>query len=222
MKKKVIYLATEPVESLITFVRARKVILDTDLARIYGVQTKALNQAVKRNADRFPADFVFQLTEEEAREVARLRSQVVTLNESESPENAQTLGTEVDAPNWSQFVTSSRKHRGLSYRPYAFTEHGAIMAATVLNSPQAVQMSVFVVRAFVKMREVLAQNRALADKLAGLEAKLASRIDGHEKVIVLILRELRELMNPPAQPEPPRKRIGFQVRERRARYGVKA
>ena len=83
-------------------------------------------------------------------------------------------------------------------------------------------MSVFVVRAFVKMREVLTQNQALADKLAGLEAKLASRIDGHEKVIVLILRGLRELMNPPSQPEPLRKQIGFHVKERRARYGVKA
>ena len=208
MKKKGTYLPTEPVESLITFVRGQKAILDTDLARIYGVETRVLNQAVKRNAERFPADFVFQLTEQEAREVAASRSQPVD--------------RAIDAPNSSQIVMSSRKHRGLSYRPYAFTEHGAIMAATVLNSPQAVQMSVFVVRAFVKMREVLAQNRALADKLAGLEAKLASRIDGHEKVIVLILRELRELMNPPAQPEPPRRPIGFQMRERRARYGVKA
>jgi hypothetical protein len=109
----------------------------------------------------------------------------------------------------------------VSYLPYAFTEHGAIMAASVLNSPQAVRMSVFVVRAFVKMREVLAQNQTLADKLAGLEAKLASRIDGHEKVIILILRELRELMNPPPQPTTPREKIGFSVKERGARYRVR-
>jgi phage regulator Rha-like protein len=194
MKQKVTYLPTDPVESLITFVRGQKVILDSDLAGIYGVSTKVLNQAVRRNIERFPADFMFQLKQDEADAARRLRSQFVTLKRGQ--------------------------HR--KYLPYAFTEHGAIMAATVLNSPQAVQMSVFVVRAFVKMREVLAQNQALADKLAGLEAKLASRIDGHEKVIVLILRELRELMNPAPQPEPPRKQIGFQVRERRARYGVRA
>jgi L-lactate utilization protein LutC len=219
MKRKITYLPTEPVESLITFVRGQKVILDSDLARIYSVQTKALNQAMKRNAERFPADFVFQLTEQERREVAASRSQNAALEQSS--ESAQPVGIEVHAPNWSQFVTSSRKHRGVSYLPYAFTEHGAIMAASVLNSPQAVRMSVFVVRAFVKMREVLAQNQTLADKLAGLEAKLASRIDGHEKVIILILRELRELMNPPPQPTTPREKIGFSVKERGARYRVR-
>ncbi|MCG3149562.1 MAG: hypothetical protein PCFJNLEI_03026 [Verrucomicrobiae bacterium] len=137
---------------------------------------------------------MFQLTQEEADTWQRLRSQIVIL----------------------------KRGGHFKYLPYSFTEHGAIMAATVLNSPQAVQMSVFVVRAFVKMREVLAQNQALADKLASLDAKLASRIDGHEKVIVLILRELRELMSPAPQPEPPRKQIGFQVKERAARYGVRA
>jgi hypothetical protein len=168
------------------------VILDSDLARIYGVTTTRLNQQVKRNQERFPEDFVFQLAKPEY-------------------ENLML-----------QIATSSSGYGGRRKVPFAFTEHGAIMAATVLHSPQAVQMSLFVVRAFVKMREVLAQNQALAEKLAGLEAKLASRIDGHEKVILLILRELRELMNPAPQPEPSRKQIGFQVRERRARYGVKA
>jgi hypothetical protein len=167
------------------------VILDSDLARIYGVTTARLNQQVKRNQERFPEDFVFQLTK---------------------PEHEDLM---------LQIATSSSGYGGRRKLPFAFTEHGAIMAATVLNSPQAVQMSVFVVRAFVKMREVLAQNQALANKLAALEAKLASRIDGHEKVIVLILRELRELMNPAPQAEPARKQIGFHVKERRTRYGVK-
>lgn len=191
MMKKVTYLRSEPVERVIMLIRGQRVILDADLAGIYGVTTKRLNEAVKRNRERFPTDFVFHLSEIEKQELVA---------------NCDHLGKLKFSP----------------VLPYAFTEHGAIMAATVLSSPQAVQMSVFVVRAFVKMREVLAQNQGLADKLAGLEAKLASRIDGHEKVIVLILRELRELMNPPAQPEPPRKRIGFYVKERRARYGVRA
>ena len=222
MKKKTTYLPPEPVESLIVPVRRQRVILDTDLARIYGVPTKALNQAVKRNAGRFPADFVFQLTEKEAREVAAMRSQIVTLNDKQSSENAQPVGVVADAPNRSQIVTGSHKHRDPRFRPFAFTEHGAIMAATVLNSPQAVQMSLFVVRAFVKMREVLTHNKALADKLAELERKLTSRVDVHERAIVVILRELRELMNPQPRPEPARKPIGFGVRERGSRYGVKA
>ena len=191
MKKKITYLPAEPVEKLILIIRGQKVILDADLARIYGGSTKVLNQAVKRNADRFPPDFVFQLTKAEKTEVVTICDHLQKLKFS-------------------------------PVFPYAFTEHGAIMAASVLNSPQAVQMSVFVVRAFVKMREVLAQNRVLADKLAELEAKLTSRLDSHEKAIVLILRELRELMNPSPQPVNLRDKIGFSVRERRARYGVKA
>lgn len=191
MKNNLTYLPVEPVERLILIIRGRKVILDADLARIYGVSTKVLNQAVKRNADRFPADFVIQLTEAEKTEVVTICDHLQKLKFS-------------------------------PVLPYAFTEHGAIMAATVLSSPQAIQMSVFVVRAFVKMREVLAHNKVLADKLAELEAKLTSRLDCHEKAIVLILRELRELMSPAPRPEPPRRQIGFGVRERRARYGVKA
>jgi hypothetical protein len=191
MKTKTTYLAAEPIEGLIAFIRGQRVILDADLARVYGVSTRVLNQAVRRNLQRFPVDFVFQLAQEEADTWQRLRSQIVIL----------------------------KRGGHFKYLPYAFTEHGAIMAATVLNSPQAVQMSVFVVRAFVKMREVLTQNQALADKFDGLEAKLASRIDGHEKVTVLILREL---INPAPPPEPPRKQTGFHVKERAARYGVKA
>jgi phage regulator Rha-like protein len=156
-----------------------------DLAAIYGASTSRLNQQVKRNADRFPDDFVFQLT---AEEFASLMLQIAT----------------------------SKKGRGGRRKlPLAFTEHGAIMAASVLNSPRAVQMSVFVVRAFVKMREVLAQNGQLAEKLAELERRLTERLDVHEKAIVHILGEIKKLMEPlPPQSEPKRPEIGFHVRDK--------
>jgi phage regulator Rha-like protein len=153
MRSKTSIIPQQSVEQLIRIIRGRRVILDSDLALVYGVPTKQLNQAVKRNPDRFPDDFAFQLVNQE---VAILRSQIAT----------------------------SSSHGGRRYLPFAFTEHGAIMAASVLNSPRAVQMSVFVVRAFVKMREVLAQNVQLAEKLAELERKLTSRLDVHEKAIV--------------------------------------
>lgn len=171
----------------IVAVRNQKVILDSDLARIYGVSTKALNQAVKRNRNKFPRDFMFQLTQQEAVSIAYSRSQSVTLKQGQN----------------------------IKYLPYAFTEHGAVMAATVLNSPRAVQISVFVVRAFVRMRAVLTDNRELARKLAALEKELQARLDVHESAIVDILRRIMDLVDPPALPEPPKKPIGFTARERR-------
>lgn len=191
MKSKPASLKIVPVEELIRFVRGQRVILDADLAQIYAVPTKQLNQAVKRNLDRFPADFAFQL---DPQEIEGLRSQIATSD----PREETTIR--------SQIVTASK--RNIRFRPIAFTEHGAIMAANVLNSPRAVQMSVFVVRAFVKMREVLAHNKELAAKLAELERTLTARLDDHEKAIVHILDEIKKLMEPP--PEPKRKRqIGF-------------
>jgi phage regulator Rha-like protein len=183
MKTRNANLEIEPVESLIRLIRGQRVILDSDLARVYGLPTKRLNQAVKRNPDRFPADFAFQLANQE---VAILRS---------------------------QFVTSS-PYGGRRYLPFAFTEHGAIMAANVLNNPRAVQMSVFVVRAFVKMRQVLAENGRLAEKLAELERRLTDRLDVHEEAIIHILNEIKKLMEPlPPQPEPKRGQIGFHVHD---------
>ncbi|MGA2557578.1 MAG: ORF6N domain-containing protein [Verrucomicrobiota bacterium] len=184
MKTKTSVISRQPVEDLICTIRGQRIILDSDLARVYGVPTKRLNQAVKRNSDRFPADFAFQLAKQEA---AILRS---------------------------QFVTSSSSG-GRRYLPWAFTEHGAIMAASVLNSPRAVQMSVFVVRAFVKMRGLLAQNTQLAEKLAELERRLTERLDVHEKAIVHILGEIKKLMEPlpPSQSEPKRREIGFHVHD---------
>jgi hypothetical protein len=183
MKPRHTNLEMEPVESLIHLIRGQRVILDADLARVYGVPTKRLNEVVKRTLERFPSDFAFLL---KPQEVASLRSQIAT----------------------------SKGRGGRRYIPRAFTEFGAIMAANVLNSPRAVQMSVFVVRAFVKMRETLGENRHLAEKLAELERRLTGRLDVHEKAIVHILDEIKKLMEPlPPQPEPKRREIGFHVRD---------
>ncbi|MBI4005128.1 MAG: ORF6N domain-containing protein [Gammaproteobacteria bacterium] len=121
-------------ETRIFFIRGQKVILDADLAALYGVPTKRFNEAFKRNRQRFPDDFAFQLT---AAEFANLKSQIVT-------SKLQPTDNTVDIANWSQFATSSSRHRDAIYRPWAFTEHGAIMAASVLNSPRAVEVNVFV------------------------------------------------------------------------------
>ena len=171
----------EVIAPVIRTIRGQKVILDSDLARIYGVPTKRLNEQVQRNAKRFPSDFLFQLT---ATEVESLRSQIATSN---------TRG-------------------GRRYLPYAFTKNGTVMAANVLNSPAAVRMSVFVVRAFVQMRDLLGGTKDLAKQLADLEKKLTARLDVHESVIVDVLRRVMDILDPPPPPpEPPRRQIGFHV-----------
>jgi hypothetical protein len=183
----------KPIESFIVNLRSQKVILDADLAELYEVPTKRLNEQVKRNADRFPEDFIFQLT---AREWSNLKSQIVT-SSLEVPQKERVV------PNWSQFATSSKRHRGAAYRPTAFTEHGAIMAAMVLNSPEAVAMSVFVVRAFMQMREQLAVNAAILKRLAEIDKTLLE----HDSALRTIWTKLQPLLAPP--PEPPKRRIGF-------------
>ena len=191
----------EVIGGRIVTVRGQKVILDADLAQIYGVPTKALNQAVKRNIEKFPVDFMFELAPQE---LINLKSQFVT---SSSPLNR------------SQTVTGSG-HGGRRKPAFVFTEHGAIMAATVLNSPQAVQMSVFVVRAFVAMRSVLTDTRDLARKLAQLESEVKARLDTQGAAIVDILRRFMDIIDPGETPvdKTPRKRIGFGEKERRAAY----
>lgn len=164
--------------------------LDRDLAKIYGVPTFRFNEAIKRNRYRFPPDFMFQLRREE---FDFLKSEIAM----SKPKNS------------SQIAMSSAKHRGTAYRPYAFTEHGALQAANVLRSKRAVEMSVFVIRAFVKMREALRGTPELARKLATLEKRLTDRLDVHESAIVQVLREVMQILNPPPEPEPPRRRIGF-------------
>jgi hypothetical protein len=203
----------KPIESLILTLHGQKVILDADLAELYGVPAKAFNQAIKRNAERFPADFSFQLT---AAEWANLRSQIATsclevppkqgvpTNSSQNATSSMQLAERQNVlANWSQFVTSSKRHRGAAYRPWAFTEHGAIMAATVLNSPEAVAMSVFVVRAFMQMREQLAANAAILKRLAEIDKTLLE----HDSALRAIWTKLQPLLAPP--PEPPKRRIGF-------------
>jgi len=188
--------------SAIRTIRGVPVITDTDLARAYGVTTKALNQAVKRNRERFPSEFVFRVAPQD---VVSLKSQIMISNE-------------VDMR--SQIVTASDK-RNERFRPHVFTEHGAIMAAMVLNSPRAVQMSVFVVRAFVAMRSLLITQQQLAGKLAELERTLTERLDTHEHAITDIIQQIMRLLSPAqpeSEPERPRPRIGFGVQERRAVY----
>lgn len=187
MSEKDLPVPSENLDRLIYEIRGQKVMLDADLAEVYGVETRVLVQAVKRNFRRFPADFIFQLSEPEW---DSLRSQVVI----------------------------SKGKGGRRYRPYVFTEHGAIMAAMVLNSPQAVHMSVFVVRAFLKMRAALSDNRELARKLAALEKELKERLNVHEAAIVTILQRVMDIIDPPALPEPPKKGIGFHLKEAKARY----
>jgi len=207
MTKRLVRYDAAVVESVIQTIRGQRVILDADLARIYGVLTKRLNEQVRRNVDRFPLDFVFQLAPQE---VANLKSQIAT-------SSLQHTDNQEDGCYRSQFATLKRgQHR--KYTPYAFTEHGAIMAANVLNSPQAIQMSVFVVRAFVRMRQMLAAPHELARQLAALEKKLTARLDGHEFAITEVLQQIMRLLNPPPDPEPPPKQLGFQARERRATF----
>jgi ATP-dependent Clp protease ATP-binding subunit ClpA len=159
--------------------RGHKILLDTTLAELYGVTTKRFNEQVRRNKGRFPADFMFQLTAEEE---ASLRSQNATSK------------------------TISEGRGGRRYLPYAFTEHSAIMAATILNSPCAVEMSVYVVRAFVHLRKLLSSNRELARRFAQLETRLDKKLTEQDRAIGAILSAIRELMHP----TPPKRRpIGF-------------
>ena len=181
----------EAIQTRIFMARGQNVVLDTELAALYGVEIRSLNQQIRRNPSRFPDDFSFVLTAEEWKTAQALRSQNVILKRGE--------------------------HR--KYLPRVFTEHGALMAATVLNSPRAVQMSVFVVRAFVAMREALSNTAALARKLAALEREVKARLDGHDAAIVDVLRRFMEILDPPPLPEPPPKPpIVFGVKEKSVRY----
>jgi len=216
MKKTASQVAPPDIDSLIGSVRGQKVILDADLAKVYNVPTKALNQAVKRNREKFPEDFLFQLTLDEADEVRNSMPQPAS---SQAPSNRSQI---VTGSLRSQTVTSNSGRGGRRYAPYAFTEHGAIMAANVLNSPQATQMSVFVVRAFVKMRAVFSDTRKLTRKLAALETELKSRLDIHESAIVDVLQRIMKILDPPPPPpEPPTPQIGFHVKEDAIPYRIK-
>jgi hypothetical protein len=165
--------AVRRVDSRILYLRDQKIILDVDLAELYGVEVRHLNQQVKRNSKRFPAEFMFQLSN---KDMKTLRS---------------------------QFVISNEGRGGRRYLPHAFTEYGAIMAATVLNSKRAIETSIFVVLAFVRMRQAMTANRDIAAKLAELEG----RLEGHDEDIQSVINAIRELMAPPPRNG---RRIGFQ------------
>lgn len=172
----------EVIAERILLVRGQKVMLDADLAALYEVPTKRLNEQVKRNADRFPADFMFRLT-----------------------------AAETELLNRSQFATGSQKHRDPRFTPLVFTEHGAIMAATVLNSARAVEVSIYVVRAFVQQREFLASHKDLARELRALEMRVTKKFAAHDETIKDIISTLRELMTPP---DPTKRPIGFVIDEK--------
>ena len=165
----------ERIERSILVLRRHKVLLDADLAKLYGVETKVLLQALKRNPDRFPKDFMFQLTDQEFRDLR------------------------------SQFVTSS--WGGRRYAPYVFTEQGVAMLSSVLNSPRAIAVNIEIMRAFVRLREMIASNKELARRLDELEAKIERKLCAHDQAIAGILDAIRALMH---SPEPTKKRqIGF-------------
>ena len=181
MGENVILIPAGRIDQLILLVRGHRVMLDRDLAALYGVETRVLNQAVRRNLDRFPDDFLFSLTRPEVRNI----SQIVTC--------------------------STLKH---ARNVFAFTEQGVAMLSSVLNSPRAVQVNIEIMRAFVRLREVMATNRELAQKLGELERKVA----GHDEEIQTIFEAIRQLITPP---EPPRKEIGFHIKEDGVRYRIK-
>jgi hypothetical protein len=185
----------------IHFLRGQKVMLDFDLAALYGVAAKVLNQAVKRNRDRFPNDFMFRLT---ASETAHLRSQFV-------PSGSQAIENKRIATNRSQFVTGSLKHRERKSRPYAFTEQGVAMLSGVLKSDRAVKVNIAIMRAFVRLRKTLEANHELAQKFSELE----KRVGKHDNEISAIIDAIRQLMAPPTKPA---REIGFHVREKAPRY----
>ncbi len=185
MAQNTVVVPVAEIEQRILTVRGQKVMFDSDLANLYGVTTKRLNEQVRRNGTRFPPDFMFRLTQEEA---AGLRS---------------------------HFATSKVGRGGRRYPPSAFTEHGAIMLASVLNTTRAVEVSVYVVRAFVRLREMMVSNKEVAAKFGDLERKVAR----HDEAIRSPVTAIRQLMESP--PPAPRRRIGFRVEEARPRYRVR-
>ncbi len=182
-------ISQEIVENRILIMRGKKVLLDKDLAMLYGVSTKRLNEQVKRNIKRFPVDFMFKLTAEEVLLLQPVlfgsRSQIATLNEPIEPPIVMKKGTNI------------------KYRPCAFTEQGVAMLSSVLNSERAINVNIVIMRAFVRLGEMLSTHKELANKLFELEHKVGK----HDEDIGLIFEAIRQLMEPP--PEPPKPRIGF-------------
>jgi ORF6N domain len=192
----------KPPNVRILTIRHQKVVLDSDLAAVYGVPTRRLNEQFRRNRKRFPEDFAFQLT---AEEFAALTPQIATLDEGRSSRelirSQSATGSSRSQPMRSQIATASR--RNIRYRPWVFTEHGALQAANVLRSDRAIAMSVYVIRAFIEQREKLAANAAILKRLAEIDKTLLE----HDTVLRDIYQKLLPLLAPP--PEPTRRQIGF-------------
>ena len=181
-------LKAESIAELVYLVRGEKVLLDADLAGLYGVSTKVLNQAVKRNQRRFPEDFMFQLSKDDA---AHLKSQAVTLKQRE------------DVGNRSQFVTGSQKHRDPRLLPYAFTEQGVAMLSSVLNSPRAVEVNIAIMRTFVQLRRLMDSNRDLARKIEAMENK-------YDEQFAAVFAAIKQLIaEDTVRKSLPKQRIGF-------------
>lgn len=178
-------IAPPPIESAILLIRGQRVLLDRDLAALYGVTTSNLNKAVRRNSGRFPPDFMFQLTADEA-EASRFQTGIL------------------------------KRGSNIKYLPHVFTQEGVAMLSGVLRSPRAEQVNIAIMRAFVRLREALALHKELALKLADLERK----IENHDGSIHALFEAIRQLMTPP--PEPPRREIGFHVKESAAPYRTKS
>jgi hypothetical protein len=180
MKQSKALIPREAIEHKIYLIRGQKVMLDSDLARLYGVPTKRLNEQVRRNRRRFPADFMIELTESE---LAALRS---------------------------HFATSKKGSGGRRYRPFAFTEQGVAMLSSVLNSDRAIDVNIEIMRAFVRLREILSTHKDLARKLEELEKK-------YDEQFRVVFDAIRQLMSPP---DPPKRRIGFGVEEPKVKYKI--
>ena len=186
--------ATDNIENLVHVIRGQRVMLDFDLARLYGVTTKALNQAVWRNADRFPDDFAYLLTRQE---LTNLKSQIVT-------SSAQTLTEQEVTALKSHIATSSLGHGGARKLPWAFTEHGVAMLSSVLRSPMAAKVNIEIMRAFVRLRRLMAAPGELVEQLN----RLAETVQLHDVRINAIAEVLQRMMEPPAEPK---RRIGFPI-----------
>jgi len=195
-----IILKPENLARFVFFIRSEKVMLDSDLARLYGVEARALNQAVARNRKRFPADFMFQLT---PGEYESLRSQTVISKKGGSTDDlSQSVMSSLrrrDERLRSQIVTSKTARGGRRYRPYAFTEQGVAMLSSVLRSSRAVEANIAIMRTFVQLRRLMDTNRDLARKIEALEKK-------YDEQFAVVFDAIKELI---ALPEPPKKQIGF-------------
>ena len=184
--------------------------LDRDLAELYEVETRILNQAVRRNIERFPEDFMFQLTEEEWEAVSCLRSQNAT-SKGRSPLRFQNgISKQENDPLRSQIVISKRG--GRRYLPYVFTEQGVAMLSSVLNSDRAIQVNIQIMRAFTKLRELMISHKDLARKIEDLERKFTGKLRKHDRQFVLVFKTIKKLLEKSEAPLPVKPGIGFHVR----------